>query len=150
MQRRINNTVVCIVTVFIVLAVAVVSILLLRYDTSSNSTISDSSSSGSAIQQFNNTSLLDNDASITYPWTLTGDSSNKKNNTNKEATYHDRPMSDFISIADMARGIVTPIKSTRSNNKCTDINKSLMRFTLVTDNYPVRLCVTCDVYVVCI
>ena len=143
MQRRINNTVVCLVTVFIVLAVAVVSILLLRYDTSSNSTISDSSSSGSAIQQFNNTSLLDNDASITYPWTLTGDSSNKTDDTNNDeiTNYHDGPISDFISITDIAQDI-TPVISTRSSNQCTADSKSLMKFTIITDNYPVRLCVT--------
>ena len=142
MQRRINNTVVCLVTVFIVLAVAVVSILLLRYDTSSNSTISDSSSSsGSAIQQFNNTSLLDNDASITYPWTLTGDSSNKTDDTNNDeiTNYHDGPISDFISITDIAQDI-TPVISTRSSNQCTADSKSLMRFTLTTDNYPVSRC----------
>ena len=140
MQRQNINTVVCVVTVFIVLAVA--ALVILRDDSSSNSTLrTDSSSTGRAIQQFNNSSLLEHNTSITYPWTLT-DSSNKMNNNYKEdgATHHhDRPISNFISITDIARGgIVTPITSTTRNNKCTDSNKSLMRFTLITDNYPVR------------
>ena len=155
MQRRNNNTV-CVVTVFIVLAVAALAIILLRNDTSSNSSNtldSSSSSTGSAVQQFNNTSLLEhnNAASITYPWTLTG--YNKTNNRNEDETtnYHDRPISDyFISITDARGDIVTPIKSTRSN-KCTDSSKSLLRFTLISDNYPVRfvcnvcynLCISC-------
>ena len=148
MQRRNINTVVCVVTIFIVLAVAVLTIILFR-DTNNNPTISDSSSTGSAVQQFNNTSLLEhnNAASITYPWTLTG--YNKTNNRNEDETtnYHDRPISDFISI-DARGGIVTPIKSTRSN-KCTDSSKSLLRFTLKTDNYPVRfVCNVC--YNLCI
>ena len=131
-QRRNINTVVCVV--FIVLAVAVVAISLIRNDTtSSNSTISDSSLSGSVIQQFNNdTSISKHNSSIEYPWTLSGDK--KANDTNKEES-HDGSVSKFISITDMARDI-TPIKSTRSN-KCTDSSKSLLRFTLITDNYPV-------------
>jgi len=140
MQRQNNNTVVCLVAVFIVIAAAV-AILLLR-DTNNNPTTSDSSSTGSAIQQFNTNNsslLLDHNTSITFPWTLTvaGGSSNKTNT--KESAHHDGPISNFISITDTARGRdITPIKSTRSSNKCTDNNKSLMRFTLITDNYPVR------------
>ena len=143
MQRRNINTVVCVVTIFIILA-AVAALVILRNDTSSNSTISDSSSStGSAILQFNNdTSLLEHNASINYPWTLSGDSSNKTNSTNNDEiiSYHDGHLSDFISFTNIAReSIVTPIISTRSNsNKCIDSSKSLMRFTLVTDNYSVR------------
>ena len=142
MQRRNINTVVCVtVTIFIVLAASAVAIILLRNDTSSNSTLLNSSSStGSAIQlNTNNPSVLEHNTSTNYPWTLTGNSSNKTDNNNKDeiiSDYHDGRISDFISITDIARDI-TPIKSTRSN-KCTDINESLMRFTLTTDNYPVR------------
>ena len=143
MQRRdINTVILCLVTVFIVLVAAVV-IIFLRKDFTSNSKISDSSSSiGSVIQQLNNTSLLEHsNTSIDYPWTLSGDSTNKSDDTNKEQTisYHDGLISDFISITNIARRAdITPIISTRSSNKCTDSDKSLMRFTLVTDNYPVR------------
>ena len=137
MQRRNSNTVIYAVVVFIVAAVA--AIIILR-DTSSDSTLrTDSSLTGSAIQlNTNNSSLLEHNTSITYPWTLTEDSSsNKTSNTNKDEMtyYNDGQISNFISITDIARDI-TPIISTRSN-KCT-INTSLLRFTLITDNYPVR------------
>ena len=144
MQRRNINTVVYVVTVFIVLAVA--ALVILRDDSSSNSSMSDSSSIGSAIQQFNtnNSSLLEHNISSNYPWTFTGDSSNKTDDNNNDemiSDYHDGQISDF-SITDIARGgIITPIKSTSRSNKCTAKSKSLMRFTLTTDNYPVRTCV---------
>jgi len=153
MQRQNNNTVVCIVTVFTVLAAAVAIIL---RDTNNNPTTSDSSSTGSAIQQFNTNNsslLLDHNTSTIYPWTLSGGSSNKTDDTIKQETtnYHDGPISNFISITDIARGrYITPIKSTRSSNKCTDNNKSLMRFTLITDNYPVRfVCSLVCVHMMC-
>jgi len=142
MQRQNINTVLCVV--FIVLAVAVVAITRLRNDaTSSNSILlTGSSSTGSAIQPFKNSSLLEHDIPISYPWTLSEDSSNKSGNTNEGETisHHDGLISDFISITDIARGryITYIIQSTRSNKKCADSDKSLMRFTLITDNYPVR------------
>ena len=142
MQRRNINIVVCAVAVFIVLAVAVVAILRIRDPNNSNSILlTDSSLTDSAAHQFNISSLLDHKTSIiAYPWTLSGDSSNKMNDTNKEAitNNHDGSISDFISISDIARGIATPIKSSTRSNKCTDSDKSLLRFTLITDNYPVR------------
>jgi len=153
MQRQSTCTVVCVVAVFIVLAAAV-AILRVRDPNNSNSILlTDSSSTDSAAHQFNISLLLDHNTSIiAYPWTLSGDSSNKTNNTNKEATNnHDGQNSNFISITNIAQGrYITPIKSTRSSNKCTDNNKSLMRFTLITDNYPVRfVCSLVCVHMMC-
>ena len=153
MQRRNINTVVYVVTVFIVLAVAAVAIILLRDDITSNSTLlTDSSSIDSVIQQSNNLSQLEHNTSINYPWTLTGYSKTNNNNIEKTISYHDRPISNFISITDFARGgIVTPIIQSTRSNKCTDSNKSLMRFTLVTDNYPVRfVCNFCVMHDICV
>ena len=148
MQRQSINTAVCAVAVFIVIAVAAVAIIL-RNDTSINS-LTDSSSTGNAIQlNNNNSSLLEQNASNTYPWTLSKDSSNKTNDDidNDEiiTNNHDGSISDFISISDIARGIATPIKSSTRSNKCTDSDKSLLRFTLITDNYPVRF--VCNFFV---
>lgn len=145
MQRRSTCTVVYVVAVFIVLA-AVAAILRVRDPNNSNSILlTDSSSTDSAAHQFNisSSSLLDHKTSIiAYPWTLSGDSSNKIEDTDKEAAHHhDGSISNFISITNIARDRITPIITTRSNNKCTESDKSLMRFTLITDNYPVRRCV---------
>ena len=140
MQRQNINSVVCAVVVFIVLTTVAVVIIFLRDDTSSNPTLLTDSSSSSGSVIFNNSSLLNHNTSINYPWTLSG-SSNKTDDINEDEeaiSYHDGPISNFISITDTARGdIDTPIKSTRSN-KCIGSDKSLMRFTLLTDNYPVR------------
>jgi len=140
MQRRNINTVACVVAVFIVIATAV-AISLLRNDaTSSNSTLLTDSSSSSGSVVFSNSSVLEHNTSvIAYPWKLSGDSINKTDDNNNDeiiSDYHDGSISKFISITDIAKDIM-PIISTRSN-KCTDIDKSLMRFTLITDNYPVR------------
>ena len=109
MQRRNINTVAC--AVLSMLAAALAVIILLRNDTSSNSSILDSSLP--VIQQFNNSSLLDNDTSTNYPWKLSG-SSNETDDTNKDEmiSYHDGgQISNFISITDIARGgILTPKK----------------------------------------
>ena len=153
MQRRNTNTVICLITVLIVLVASAVVIILLQDDTSSNSTLLTDSSSSSGSVIFSNSSVLEhNTPIIAYPWTLLGDSNNKTDDTTNDETisdYHDGPNSDFISITDIARDI-TPIKSTRSSNKCTDNNKSLMRFTLITDNYPVRfVCSLVCVHMMC-
>ena len=63
---------------------------------------------------------------------------NKTNTTSEDTTEYGGPISDFIYITDMAQ--TRGIKVSRRDNKCSTIGTLvLVRFTLTTDNYPVRI-----------
>ena len=63
---------------------------------------------------------------------------NKTNSTSEDTSEYGGPISDFISITDMAQ--TRGIKVSRRDNKCSTIGTLvLVRFTLTTDNYPVRI-----------
>ena len=63
---------------------------------------------------------------------------NKTNSTSEDTSEYGGPISDFISITDIAQ--TRGIKVSRRDNKCSTIGTLvLVRFTLTTDNYPVRI-----------
>jgi len=139
-------------TAVIVLLVVVVAAIFL--DTSNN--IKSSSSNADNVTQsfsissssLHATTDITNDSTSGYPWLISHSNNNDDdentidNNINDETQHeHIGPLSDFISISNITRSssiLPSPTLLRNSNNRCTTNNQSLMRFTLITDNYPVR------------
>ena len=122
----------------IVFVVIFIVALFIFSDTKTDNSSSDAVV-GSFIQQpYNNTSLLEHDTSVSmYPWSG-GYNMNKTNSTSEDTSEYGGPISDFISITDMAQ--TRGIKVSRRDNKCSTIGTLvLVRFILTTDNYPVRI-----------
>ena len=131
MQQQRRYAQVCAVVFFVILIVA-----LCIFSDTNNST----SDADDVVGSYNNTSRLENDTLVSlYPWSG-GYNMNKTNNTSDDTSSdYGGPISDFISITDIAqtRGIKV---SSRRDNKCSTIDTLvLVRFTLTTDDYPVRI-----------
>ena len=145
MMRQRRSIVYGLATVVIVLLVVVVAAILLdtsnkiQSSTSSNDDKTDDSSSSS----LHATTDITNDSTSEYPWSISNsDNGEDTVDINDAHLQHEHigPLSDFISISNITRsGSILSSPTLRNrNNRCTANNQSLMRFTLITDNYPVR------------
>ena len=108
MQQQQRNGAVCAAIVFFV--ILIVALLIFSETNDDNSSSDADGVVGSFIQQpYTNTSLLENDTSVSmYPWSGGYNmNKNKTNNTSEDTSEYGGPISDFISITDIAqtRGI---------------------------------------------
>ena len=134
-QRRYAQACAGAVVFFVILIVA----LCIFSDTNNSASDADDVVGSFIHQPYNNTSLLENDTLVSlYPWSG-GYNMNKTNNTSDDtSSEYSGPTSDFISITDIAQ--TRGIKVSRRDNKCSTIDTLVkVRFTLTTDDYPVRI-----------